>query len=270
MGHLGPGTQVPPPADGQGRGGRPTIGLTTRHVVTNGRQLDVTEAEYSLAIVRAGGLPRLLPMSGRWDSPDELAGIDGLLLTGGGDVDPARYGDDPSPATGGVDVERDASEFALLDLALGSGRPVFGICRGCQLINVGLGGSLVQDLTEVTSLAHLVPDRRNETVHAVTPVDDSLLSRLEGDREIQVNSIHHQAIRELGPGLRAMGYAPDGIIEAIELPGYPLLGVQWHPETLTSPTHTTLFDWLIGEARHWAGLETGPENTAPLPQVDRG
>jgi putative glutamine amidotransferase len=266
---LGSPTQTQRPADERDGGARPAIGVTTRHLVTNGRQLDVTEAAYSLAVARAGGLPRLLPMSGTWASDDDLAGLDGLLLTGGGDVDPARYGAEPSPATGGVDTERDAGEFPLLDLAVRSGRPVLGICRGCQLINVGLGGSLVQDLTEVTTLAHLVPDRRNETVHPVTPVDGSLLAQLEGDREIQVNSIHHQAIKELGSGLRVAGSAPDGTIEAIEWPGYPLLGVQWHPEALSGADHTGLFEWLVAEALRWAGLKTGSEAVQPRP-VEHG
>ena len=226
----------------------------------------MTEAEYGEAVARAGGLPRLLPMSASVAGDDDLAGLDGLLLTGGGDVEPARYGEATSPATGGVDLERDAAEFPLLDLALRTGRPVLGICRGCQLINVGLGGSLVQDLTEVTPLAHLVPDRRNETVHTVAPVEGSLLARLEGDREIAVNSIHHQAIKELGSGLRSVAVAPDGTIEAIEWPGAPLLGVQWHPETLSGPDHAVLFEWLVTEALRWAARDgAGPGSVAGRP-----
>ena len=256
---MGTGAPSRRPGDQVDRGQRPTIGLTTRHSLVNGRRLDVTEADYGLAVARAGGLPRLLPLSSTSLRDDDLAGVDGLLLTGGGDVDPGRYGETTSPATGGVDPERDAAEFALLDLAVRTGRPVLGICRGCQVINVGLGGSLVQDLTEVTALPHLVPDRRNETVHPVTPVEGSLLAELEGDHEIEVNSIHHQAVKELGSGLRAVGTAPDGTIEAVEWPGSPLLGVQWHPETLSGSAHDVLFEWLVAEATRWADLPPSPD-----------
>jgi putative glutamine amidotransferase len=164
-------------------------------------------------------------------------------------VDPSRYGADRRPETGGVDPERDQVELDLLAAVLERGRPVLGICRGCQLVNVALGGTLHQHVPEVTGLEHLRREPRDLISHTVVVEQGSLLHRITGRGEIEVNSIHHQAIDRLAPGLRPVGCAPDGTVEAVEDPGRSLLAVQWHPESLVpAEPHAALFGWLVEAA----------------------
>jgi putative glutamine amidotransferase len=164
-----------------------------------------------------------------------LDGLDALVLTGGSDVNPARYGQEPHAATDKPDDERDDTEAALLSRALSDGVPVLAICRGLQLWNVVAGGTLVQDLA--TSVVHerKAPQGTAPGMHpAVHPVDvvaGTLLAGVVGAGECPVNSRHHQAVDRLGTGLTVSAVAPDGVVEAFELPGHPFaVAVQWHPE----------------------------------------
>jgi putative glutamine amidotransferase len=157
----------------------------------------------------------------------------GLVLTGGEDVDPAYYGEEPVPALGTVRRARDEMEFRALDCALEHGMPVFGICRGAQLLNVHFGGTLYQDIgtQRPGDLEHQQTASWGRHAHAVVVEPESLLCSLVGERRLFINSFHHQAVKDVGRELRVVARADDGLIEAIEHTRYPwLLGVQWHPE----------------------------------------
>lgn len=194
---------------------------------------------YGEALVRAGGLPAAF--SG--GDPASLAReFSGLLLTGGGDVEPARYGGARLP-TDTVDVDRDREEFALLDAFLRQGRPVFGICRGVQLLNVYFGGTLCQQ----------VPGHADGARHTVHAVPGSRIEALCG-AAFETNSWHHQAADALAPGLRCTASSPDGLAEALEHEAFPVFGVQWHPERMlpglcadVDTDHQCLFDDFIKE-----------------------
>lgn len=194
--------------------------------------------DYTECVLRAGAVPVILPLL---TSPEDwetiLAGVDGLLLTGGADVDPASYGEEKQPFCGGTMPERDVMEIGLCRLALERDMPVLGICRGHQIMNCALGGTLYQDVATQfkPDLRHPVYERPREQVHTVTVKPDSRLAAITGKTELHVNSRHHQAVWKVGEGLTVTVYAPDGLIEGIELPGKKFaLGVQWHPESLSS------------------------------------
>lgn len=219
----------------------------------DGRRLDVVGRAYAEAVSRAGGHAHLLPRQKFPFGEDELRQLDGLVLTGGGDVDPAQYGMGRSDATGGVDTERDIWEIGLVHEAMRSSLPVLGICRGCQILNVGCGGTLIQDLPARSLLPHLVRER-GRIAHRVTIGRATQLFGIEDSSEMGVNSIHHQAIETLGAELSASAWADDGTIEAVEHASLPMLGVQWHPEDLAhEPAHLAIFDWLVGQATQRAG-----------------
>jgi putative glutamine amidotransferase len=238
---------------------RPVIGLTTRRIVTDGRTIIATEQEYIEAVLRAGGLPRLLPALAGIPPEGALSGIDGLLLTGGGDVAPERYGQERSDRVGGVDEIRDDCEIDLVHAAIEQAVPLLGVCRGCQVLNVALGGTLLQHLPDVTTQPHLVAHPRGGIVHRVRFAPGSQLSAIAGRADRGVNSIHHQAIDTLAPPLEATGWADDGIVEGVEMPGRPVIGVQWHPESLTDPEDAAPFRWLVGQAGRRRDGE-GPES----------
>ncbi len=177
--------------------------------------------------------------------------LDGLVLSGGGDVEPRHYGAELHPQTSWLDERRDAFELALVRAARAHGVPLLGVCRGMQVMNVALGGTLVQHLPDMTELAHYVPDRWDASAHEVEIAPDSRLRSLLGAEPIEVNSVHHQAIERLAPGLRAVAWAPDRVIEAIETDSEPVLGVQWHPEWAHGDDRVrqlALFEDLVGSA----------------------
>jgi putative glutamine amidotransferase len=199
----------------------------------------LTSAPYVRAVETAGGVPVILPP--QRDTLDQLmAVIDGLILSGGPDVDPVRYGDDyVHPATYGIDPERDQFEIDLFNAALNQDIPVFGICRGVQVMNVALGGTLIQDVaTEhpgAANIGHRQHERglENSAVgHDVSAVDFTPLPIFENN-DLGVNSFHHQAIRDLAPDLVPVAYSPDQLIEAVVMRGNSeVFGVQWHPELM--------------------------------------
>jgi putative glutamine amidotransferase len=210
------------------------------------RMTDAIETAYAHAVVSAGSVPLLVPAVPAVAPEVIVERLDGLLLTGGGDVDPHRYGATPSPQCGGIDEDRDAREISLVRQAVDAGLPILAVCRGCQVLNVALGGTLTQHLPDVTDLEHLVPEPRSATVHHVEVEQGSQLSSIVRSSKFAVNSIHHQAVEHTAPELAAVGRADDGVVEAIEHPSLPVLGVQWHPENLLRrPKHHALFDWLI-------------------------
>jgi putative glutamine amidotransferase len=204
---------------------------------------------YADAVWAAGGVPLVLtppPADVGLDAfVAAVAGCDALLLSGGGDVDPAAYGETARVALMGVDAERDRAELAATHAAVEAGRPVLGICRGIQLLSVALGGRLHQDLAaDGFAGHHWEEERQHEVVHLVEVVAGSTTaSVVPADR--LVNSIHHQAVRDPGPALEVTARSEDGVIEGVE--GDRLLGVQWHPERLfrTDPRHLAPFAWLL-------------------------
>lgn len=193
--------------------------------------------DYLQAVCRAGALPFVLPMTADEALLKEaLSRLDGLVLTGGADVGPAMYGEERLPCCGEEDALRDRMEFFLCRQALERDLPLLAICRGHEVLNCVLGGTLYQDIAQQygPALKHPCYDTPRDQVHAVTVEAPSLLHRAVGMTEMRVNSRHHQGVRRLGEGLRVCARAEDGLIEGIELPGKRfVLGVQWHPESLS-------------------------------------
>ncbi|MFI7414527.1 gamma-glutamyl-gamma-aminobutyrate hydrolase family protein [Streptomyces sp. NPDC049627] len=181
-------------------------------------------AGYPRLVQRAGGLAAMLPPDDPAYAAAAVARLDGLVIAGGPDVEPVRYGSEPHPRTGPPARERDAWELALIDAALAAGVPLLGICRGMQLLNVALGGTLVQHIDGHAEVVGVFAS------HSVKPVPGSLYGGVVPE-ETSVPTYHHQAVDRLGEGLVASAYAEDGTVEAIELPSASwVLGVQWHPE----------------------------------------
>ena len=209
-----------------------------RIALTLDRDSDTTETNDYLRSLVEAGVPResiaiVTPLS-----PEAPAAFDALVLGGGVDVDPARYGREPlANGTVEVDAERDRIDFELFDIARRRGAPVLGICRGLQVVNVALGGTLVQDIPSERP-SGVVHDRKRDKLrldHAVSVEPGTRLAELAGDGEVLVNSRHHQAIEKVAPGLGVSGTSPDGFAEAVEAPagdGPWLVAVQWHPENL--------------------------------------
>ena len=192
---------------------------------------------YVSALESAGLVPLIVPPLASEESIRAiLSRVDGILLTGGEDVEPSLYGQARSPHCGPSNAARDQTEIALARAAREMRKPLMAICRGPQLLNVALGGTLIQDIpTEVPgALAHEVRDDRSERVHSVTIDPGSRAADAIGATEITVNSLHHQSVRDVAPGLVVTARAPDGVIEAIESdsPEWWALAVQWHPEEM--------------------------------------
>lgn len=225
------------------------VGIVSR--LERDQNLYVCNAAYPRAVEAAGGVPMLLPYLGSHAKIRELLdALDGVVLSGGTDMDPALYGEEMHPAIESVVPERDAFEVSLIRAFLDLDRPILGICRGMQSLNVALGGSLYADL------AACLPSARNhrdgtplrETVHPVEIEPTSRLARLAGITHAEVNSWHHQAVKAVGSGLHACAYASDGVVEAIESRDHRfVIGVQWHPEHLweRQTTSRRLFEALV-------------------------
>jgi len=237
---------------------RPLIGLTatTCPHPKSGAPLEALNRRYIEAIYDAGGIPVLIPTN----LPHEAAAalltrLDGLLLTGGGDIDPAQYGGQAHEAVHEILPARDAMELTLTKIAVAEGIPFLGVCRGLQVVNVALGGTLYEDIPSQyrRPLKHSrnAVTERTLLTHTVKIAKNSRVRRLLGAEEIEVNSLHHQGIRALAEGLEAVAWSSDGLIEAVELPDHPFgIAVQWHPEWLyrEHPIHQALFCGLVGAA----------------------
>jgi putative glutamine amidotransferase len=217
---------------------KPLIGLTTSGMPnSSGRPAFGTNVPYARSVVDAGGLPVLIPLNLSSDDLDLLlTRLDGILFTGGNDIDPRQYGAQPHPIVVGIDVDRDRVEIHLAQAVIQVSKPFLGICRGCQVINVALGGSLYEDLPEQFPGAiqhdnHDLP--RNYLAHDIKIRPDSRLAQIMRSVTAQVNSLHHQGVRKLARALQEAAISQDSLIEAFELPTYPFgLAVQWHPEEL--------------------------------------
>lgn len=193
---------------------------------------------YVDAVVRAGGVPILIPLVNDESVLRRLYSmIDGLLLAGGGDVDPALYGEQPIPQLGAIDSLRDAVEMPLARWAVADGKPVLGICRGVQVLNVALGGSLYQDIpAQLEARGHDDSYTKQDWTHMAHDLrldPNSQMAHIFGVINFSTNSLHHQSLKQIAPGLRPVAWAPDGVVEAVEGEGEGfLMGLQCHPEAL--------------------------------------
>ncbi len=234
----------------------PLIGVSTSITVGKNPERAYVNSAYLHAIQQAGGVPVALPPQLSAASLERIAKeLGGLLLTGGGDVDPARFGEAPHPTVYEVAPARDTLETSAVQIALDRRLPVLAVCRGIQVLNVALGGSLYQDVgtDPGTELRHSQQEPRDQPTHKVTVEPRSRLAKVLGTDEIEVNSLHHQAVKALGRGLVAVAWAPDQIIEGVELadPSRFVLGVEWHPEELVGHSEPArrLFAALVAAAR---------------------
>lgn len=237
---------------------KPLIGITSADFIDPyGKLYNRVYAPNAAAIARAGGLPVFVPTGLDDETLRELYGrLDGVLLPGGPDVDPERYGQARHPLTIYVDDPRDDLELTVARWAVEDDLPVLGICRGHQVLNVALGGTLVQDIPSQveTTLAHDIPDTtpRSTRIHDVELSADSRLAHILGTTRFAVNSLHHQSVEQPAPGVKVTGYAPDGVVEAIEVPDKPFaMSVQWHPEDLyqDDAVMARLFEAFVAAAR---------------------
>lgn len=236
----------------------PIIGITTspRLVPVADRKAPAFTSltTYSTMVLRAGGIPVLLVPTPEARIDDLLDRLDGVLLSGGGDVDPARYAGRHVEAVYGIDDARDTFEIAVARRLAERTMPTLCICRGIQVMNVALGGTLIEHIPDEPGdhADHWVEDPAMRP-HTVTLTPGSTTAKALGADEVTVNSIHHQAVRRVAGGLVATGHAPDGIIEAIAPidDAWPMWGVQWHPEYLGAddPPSLALFTALIDAAR---------------------
>ena len=236
---------------------RPLIGVSGSRNIAERHHL--VRENYMQSIIAAGGLPMLLP-----HTRDEalaaqmLDHLDALLLSGGGDVDPARYGEEMIPACGEPDAQRDDFELLIGRLALERGMPVFGICRGIQLLTVLLGGTLYQDIEtqlHIERVCHEQTPPYDAPVHTVRFVKDGLLARITGAQEVQTNSMHHQSVKDAGPRLIVEGTSADGVIEAVRaVHTDDVFAVQYHPEYMTTQAEhaARLFGYLVERAKAYA------------------
>lgn len=242
---------------------RPRIGITTyQRELDGGRERFRLPTAYVDAVRAAGGLPLLLPPGE--EKPDELLElVDGVLLCGGGDLDPSLFGGNPHPAQFSVCLERDVFDLSLTRAALERGAPLFAICRGMQVLNVALGGDLHVHLPDAVgeTVCHRISEDE-ATRHPVRLEPGSRLARVLGAATLEVTSWHHQGVARLGTGLRPVAWAGDGTVEAVELPDRPeVLAVQWHPEMELDGTGRRLFAEFVGRARR--DLDPGAEEAAP-------
>ncbi|HEY9499925.1 MAG TPA: gamma-glutamyl-gamma-aminobutyrate hydrolase family protein [Terrimesophilobacter sp.] len=200
-------------------------------------------SEYARSVLDAGGLPVHLSLDA--DATEIVDRLDALVLSGGEDVDSRRYGQAPGPRTGPFSPERDNLELALFETAMAKGIPVLGICRGSQLINVARGGTLVQHLEIGVGESHSsLAYPRAHRGHEVTLEPGSIAHGLYGG-SVRVNSFHHQAVDRPGEGVVVTGRASDGVIESYELAGFPVIGLQWHPECFGGDP---VFGWLVEQS----------------------
>lgn len=234
---------------------RPLIGITTRNSKdADGHPTVSLQHSYVNAITQAGGVavpvPVILPEEDFLQLYDHL---DGILFTGGGDISLDYFPGSDHPRVAGVDIARDSTELALLRAATNDGKPYLGICRGAQLMNVALGGTLYTHIPDQLpgALDHDYPgNMRQAIVHPVNVDESTRAAGIFGETLLHVNSLHHQGLKDIAPALRVAGYAPDGLVEVVELPDHPFaVAVQWHPEWLTDqPAMRRLFKSFVDAA----------------------
>lgn len=236
----------------------PLVGITSSPALRRSpvlevdRSLTTLDRAYVDAVTDAGGTAIILPVQHGGNAEAVIDRLDALVLSGGGDVAPERYGATRHPAVGGVDEDRDEWEVALIAQARRRSLPTLAICRGMQILNVALGGTLVQHLPEHEGgdvAPHLAPWSFDAATHRVRIAPASRMAQVLDTDSVDVNTLHHQAIDRCADELVVVGCDEHGIIEAVEHPQQPILGVQWHPELIGHvDPHHRLFDWLVVQA----------------------
>ena len=238
---------------------KPLIGISANYGDNNSKLAE----NYYKSVVAVGGVPVIIPVTDDLATIEAIVGrLDGILLSGGGDMHPRYYNEDPIPENGTPDELRDRYDIALIKSAVEYQLPVLGICRGMQVINTVFGVSLYQDINvqyaDKQPMCHSQNEERSVTTQTASVVTDSLLYSIVNCNTLPINSIHHQAVKRIADGFRAVAFADDGICEAIESLYYPILGVQWHPEHLSEADavgehfdnpHRKIFGWLVDEAK---------------------
>jgi putative glutamine amidotransferase len=235
---------------------RPIIGVTMSFqepASGQGSDYFALYRKYVAAVEQAEGVAVGLPAQ-----PEAVAELfpilDGLLLSGGGDVAPELFGQDRHPKTRLIDRQRDDFELALVREWVSTGRPLLAICRGIQVLNVALGGNLIQDIADQVADPLVHQKSEGEARHLIRLQPTSRLANLLGDDELEVNSYHHQAVQDLAPGLKEVAWATDGVVEGVEMPdaGFAI-GVQWHPELMVQndARQLQLFVGLVEAAERW-------------------
>lgn len=239
-------------------GYRPIIGISGSH--DEEKRQHYLKDNYFDAVLKAGGLPVVLPrFTDKETAAALLDHLDGLLLAGGGDILPARFGEETLPACGAVDDVRDVCELHLTKMALERRMPVFGICRGVQVLAVALGGTLFQDIESqlgIAGTAHRQEPPYDNPHHTVRFKEGGLFERITGTQLMPANSMHHQSIKDAGPHLKIEGITMDGIVEAVCMKDRDnVLGVQFHPEYLAhySDWAERLFTYFVEKARQYHG-----------------
>lgn len=244
---------------------KPIIGITCNfdvdgsagvltHFGLPGQDFHMLADEYIRAVEKAGGIPVMIPIYGDFETAKQLVDrVDAVLISGGNDVDPTLYGEFVQKEVGTLVPERDAQDIAITRYVVEkTNKPLLGICRGIQILNVAMGGTLFQDLGKAGHCDHFVGcSPITHPVHQVDLAEGSLLAQIIGDSKLAVNSYHHQAVKDVAPKMVAGAKAAaDGTVEAIELPGERMvLGVQWHPEMLyTCPINQKIFARFVEEA----------------------
>lgn len=237
---------------------KPVIGITTMRTEGHGTYETNCHQEYADAISRAGGIPLLIPTAPYTEASPYMDVLDGIVFSGGPDINPRFMNEAPYLRLGGIDDVCDELQIALVKLAIARKLPMLGICRGCQLINVALGGNLYQDLDTLrkgTQLHHPTI-ARNAKYHLVDVEAGSHVAKALQTTSLYTNSFHHQGIQNLAEGLIAVGHAQDGVIEAYEyqdLQEHYLLGIQWHPESMldSEPAHLHLYQDFVKAAKQY-------------------
>ena len=223
---------------------KPLIGITTNQSTNEyGQPTVMLMQSYVSAVMQAGGVPVLIPSmiaEDGWESA--YSRLDGILFSGGGDISLEFSPGEPHPRIDDVDPARDSVEFKMIRAAVSDRKPFLGICRGCQAVNVALGGTLYTHLRDQypNALDHDYPgNKRTILAHEVQLAEGTRMAEIYEEPIIKVNSLHHQGLKDVASPLHVSGHAPDGLVEAVELPGHPFgLAVQWHPEWLTDQQTT--------------------------------
>lgn len=234
---------------------KPIIGIgADLHVAAGERDRAFVFTTYTESLLRAGAIPVIIPPQPE-NAADLFGGLDGLILAGGNDCDPAVYGAECHPSVTLMDARRQGGDLALARAARELGVPTLGICLGLQVMNVAAGGTLIQDIdSEMDTEIRHTKQPEDRARHAILVEEGTKLSAILGKREFDVNSSHHQAIGNVADGFRVSAHAPDGIVEGLEDSGHPFyIGVQWHPEDMKEEgSASALFGAFVEAARKYA------------------
>lgn len=234
---------------------KPLIGITTRNSRdADGHPIMAIQHSYINAITQAGGIPMPIPsILSDEDLRQFYSQLDGILFSGGGDISLKYFNGSDHPRIDGIDETRDTTEISLMRSSVNDGKPLLGICRGAQVMNVALGGTLYTHIIDQHkgAIDHDYPGNLRKTiVHPINVDEASRSAEIFGETLLHVNSLHHQGLKEIAPGLKVVGHAPDGLAEVVEIPEHPYaIAVQWHPEWLTDqPSMQRLFKSFVNAA----------------------